>query len=110
MDGFAPLNDYSATVIGMIRDEIDFRELLSGDIIYTGSVAGIPAYSRSNNNHYEVLEASGANLGDPGVLVHETQSSVTGLPDGASAGVMSTAPLPARFLWAAPTEPCSDSR
>ena len=26
---FAPLNDYTATVIGMIRDDIDFRLLLS---------------------------------------------------------------------------------
>ncbi len=90
MDSFAPLNDYSATVIGMVRDNVDFRELLSGDIIYTGSVPGIPAYSRSNNNHYEVLEASGANLGDPSVLVRGTQSTVTGLPAEASAGVMST--------------------
>ena len=31
---FVPLNDYSATVIGIIRDERDFREILSGDILY----------------------------------------------------------------------------
>ena len=90
MDSFAPLNDYSATVIGIIRDEVDFREVLSGDIIYTGSLPGIPGYSRGNNNHYEFLEASGANLGDPSVLVRQSQSSVTGLPAAASAGVMST--------------------
>ena len=41
---FAPLNDYTATVIGMVRDDVDFRGLLSDDIVYVGS--GIsPAYS-----------------------------------------------------------------
>jgi hypothetical protein len=90
MDVFAPLNDYSATVIGIVRDDVDFREILSGDIIYTGNVPGIPGYSRSNNNHYEYLEASGANLGDDSVLVAGSQSAVTGLPPAASAGVMST--------------------
>jgi hypothetical protein len=89
-DSFAPLNDYSATVIGVVRDEIDFRQLLSADILYRGEIAGIPAYSGSNNDHYEVLEASGRNLGDPDVLVRDLQSSVTNLPQSAVAGVMTT--------------------
>ncbi len=89
-DPFVPLNDYSATVIGMVREDTDFRELLSGNIIYTGNVSGIPAYSRSNNNHYQYLEASGANLGDSAVLVQGVQSSVTGIPANAVAGVMTT--------------------
>ncbi|MEP6161744.1 MAG: hypothetical protein ABJ171_15320 [Halieaceae bacterium] len=89
-DSFAPLNDYSATVVGMIRDEIDFRELLAGDLIYTGAVAGIPAYSASSNAHYEFLENSGANLGDQSVLVMNSQSAVTGIPVGGAAGVMTT--------------------
>jgi len=89
-DAFAPLNDYSATVIGIVRDELDFREILSGDIIYRGNGAGIPAYSSSNNQHYEVLESSGRNLGDPAVLVRDSQSSVTALPSTAVAGVMTT--------------------
>ena len=89
-DVFAPLNDYSATVIGIVRDELDFREILSGDIIYRGVVPGIPAYSGSNNRHYEYLESSGRNLGDSSVLVRDNQSSVTGFPTSAVAGVMST--------------------
>jgi hypothetical protein len=84
---FAPFNDYTATVIGVIRDEIDFREILSGDIIYTGS-GGLPAYSNSNNNHYEAIENQGLNLKD--VLVQQTQSSVTGLPAQATAGVITS--------------------
>jgi len=89
-DRFAPLNDYSATVIGMTRDEIDFREVLAGDIIYTGSVAGMPAYSSTDNAHYEFLESSGANLSDPSVLVMNSQSAVTGIPTQGVAGVMTT--------------------
>lgn len=89
-DVFAPLNDYSATVVGMVRDELDFRDILSADILYTGNVPGIPAYGISDNNHYEFLENSGANLGDPGVLVRDSQSSVTGLPVEAVAGVTTT--------------------
>ncbi len=85
---FVPLNDYIATIIGMVRDEVDFREILSGDIIYVGSGSGIPPYSNSNNAHYEALEAQGANLKD--VLVQRTQSSVTGLPSDATAGVLTT--------------------
>jgi len=97
---FTPLNDYSATVIGLIRDGGDFRQILHGDIIYRGDPAlGIAAYSNSNNNHYEQLEALGptvGNLADPNILEGSitqpgiTQSSVTGLASGATAGVMTT--------------------
>lgn len=88
-DVFAPLNDYTATVIGMVRDNVDFRLVLSGDVLYTAaSTNGVPAYSVSNNNHYETLERTGADLST--VLVASTQSSVTGLPAEATAGVMTT--------------------
>ena len=89
-DVFAPLNDYSATVVGIVRDEIDFRQLLSADILYRGNVAGIPPYRMDDNDHYEFLESSGANLGDPAVLVQDLQSSVTSLPAEAVAGVMTS--------------------
>ena len=89
-DSFAPLNDYSATVIGMVRDNTDFREILAGDVIYTGNVSGIPAYSGSDNDHFTFLESSGANLGDANVLQQQLQSSVTGLPTEAVAGVLTT--------------------
>ena len=39
---FVPLNDYIATVIGMIRDDIPFNELLSRDIIYVGRDGNVP--------------------------------------------------------------------
>jgi hypothetical protein len=86
---FAPLNDYTATVIGMIRDEVDFREVLSGDILYVGG-AGLPAYSTTNNNLYEQLEDSDADLSLPSVLKKSEQSLESGLPVSATAGVMTT--------------------
>ncbi len=88
---FTPLNDYTATVIGIIRDDIDFREVLSGDIIYTGNIN--TPYSNSNNDHYQALEALGpvaGNLADPNILQRKTQSAVTHLDASATAGVMTT--------------------
>ncbi len=89
-DAFAPLNDYSATVIGAVRDELDFRQILSADIIYVGSLGNLPAYSVNNNDHYAALESAGANLGDPQVLTRRAQSNVTGLAAEAVAGVMTS--------------------
>ena len=85
---FVPLNDYIATIIGIVRDEVDFREILSGDILYVGSGAGIPAYSNTSNAHYEALEQQGADLKQ--VLQPTSQSARTGVPSGATAGVMTT--------------------
>jgi len=93
---FVPLNDYTATVIGIIRDDIDFRQVLSGDIIYTGNASGIPGYSNTNNNHYEQLEQLGPVLGDlsdNSILTNQVQSTVTGLPANATAGIMTTQPV-----------------
>ncbi len=86
---FAPLNDYSATVIGMVRDDIDFRQILSADLIYVGDNSlALPAYSNTNNDHYEAMEKNGVNLANG--LVQKAQSSVTGLTANATAGVIST--------------------
>lgn len=91
---FVPLNDYSATVIGMIRDGVDFRKILYGDIIYTGNNS--PAYADNNNAHYEALENLGpvaGDLSDNTILIADTQSNVTGIgkADSSSvAGVITT--------------------
>ncbi len=87
-DVFAALNDYSATVIGMARDDVDFREILSGNILYLAPNAGVPAYSGSNNRHYEELEQRGIDLAS--ALVRSDQSSLTGVPAEATAGVITT--------------------
>ena len=85
----APLNDYVATVIGMVRDDVPFDHVLYDDILYVGSgVPGVPAYSPANNDHYAALESQGVSLKD--TLVRTTQSSLNGLPPGATAGVMTS--------------------
>lgn len=88
---FTPLNDYTATVIGMVRDEIPFNQVLSANILYVGSgISGLPAYSMSNNSHYEFLENQDVDLGNPSNLVGFAQSDVTDLPPGATAGVLTS--------------------
>ncbi|MGP4845796.1 hypothetical protein ACTXGQ_16790 [Marinobacter sp. 1Y8] len=89
MSSFVPLNDYTATVIGAVLDNRDFRTILYGDYLYTGaSGLGLPSYSNGNNAHYEQLEDSGVSLKDN--LQYVTQSAVTGLPPEATAGIMTS--------------------
>lgn len=86
---FVPLNDYIATVVGMIRDGVPFNTVLSADILYVGAPGlGLPPYSNSNNDHYAELEARGLDMMTG--LQPTTQSSLTGLPPGATAGIMTT--------------------
>jgi hypothetical protein len=94
---FTPLNDYTATVIGLVRDDADFRRVLYDDVIYRGANGLVTAYSDSDNNHYEALEALGPVAGDlsnNSILIADTQSNVTavGLANGAAAtaGVMTS--------------------
>lgn len=97
----APLNDYSATMIGMIRDDIPFDQALYGDIIYTGKDGllgtggvAIPAYSKVDNLHYGALETGLFDL--KANLVQKPQSTLTGIRD--TAGVMTTRGFGAEFL------------
>lgn len=86
---FVPLNDYIATVIGMVRDDVPFNELLSRDITYIGRAGVVPTGpSANNNNHYAQLEANNINLRDD--LVAAAQSSINGIPSSATAGVMTS--------------------
>jgi hypothetical protein len=86
---FAPLNDYTATVIGMVHDNVPFNTLLSADILYIAdSGANVPAYSPANNDLYQALDNDAADLSVH--LVKTTQSAVTGLPTAATAGVLTT--------------------
>jgi len=73
------LNDAAATMIGMVRDDVPFDQALYGDILY---IPGTGGYSASNNNSYEALDRSHADLSNLSVLQASTQSAhspVTGL-------------------------------
>jgi hypothetical protein len=88
---FVPLNDYIATVIGMVRDDVDFSTLLSADLTYVGRsgiVAAAPA--ANNNNHFEQLEANNVDLSSTTDFVPVAQSSILGIPSAATAGVMTS--------------------
>ncbi len=87
---FAPLNDYTATVIGIIRDNTDFREILSGDILYTGNTAGLTPYSRTDNKHYKEMEDRGVDLQADLVATTQTSPATLNLPVGTAAGVLTT--------------------
>ncbi len=96
---FVPLNDYTATFIGLVRDNEDLRKLLYEDVIYLGNPGlGLPAYANSNNNHYQTLETQGHNLRTQ--LVRRTQSEVTGLPAAATAGVLTSRAAAKAFFYA----------
>ncbi len=94
---FAPLNDYTATVMGLVRDGADFREVLWEDVLYTSNAPGLPAYSTSDNAHYQALEAADASIKD--TLVRRSQSAVTGLPAEATAGVMTSRAAAKAFFY-----------
>jgi hypothetical protein len=86
---FAPLNDYTATVICMVRDDLPFNEVLSADVLYVGSAGlGLPAVSAASNDHYAQMESRGINLLTG--LRRTTQSGVYGTPPAATAGVMTS--------------------
>ncbi|MBV9345612.1 MAG: hypothetical protein JO341_13750 [Gammaproteobacteria bacterium] len=85
---FAPFNDYAATVIGMVRDDIAFNTALSDDILYTVNAGGLPAPSPANNNHYAAAESNGVDL--QSALTRTTQSATYGLPVEATAGLITT--------------------
>jgi hypothetical protein len=84
---FAPFNDYAATVIGMVRDDVPFNTALSADILYV--VNGVsPAASIGDNNHYAAAEANGVDL--LANLKQTSQSAAYGTPSAATAGLITT--------------------
>jgi len=86
---FVPLNDYTATVIGMVRDDVPFNTVLSANILYTGGPGlGLPTYSMTSNAHYDALDSQGTDL--KANLVQTTQTAATDLPAQAVAGVLTT--------------------
>jgi len=86
---FVPLNDYTATVVGMVRDNVAFNTLLSADLVYIAdSASGVPAYSPTNNDMYQTMDDNNVDL--KAHLVSSTQSALSGIPSTATAGIMTT--------------------
>jgi hypothetical protein len=93
---FAPLNDYAATVIGMVRDDVPFNTALSADLLYTVNAPGLPAPSNASNAHYATAEANGVDLST--ALKATTQSATYGTPTAATAGLLTTYAAEAAFF------------
>lgn len=97
-DVFEPLNDYSATVIGLVRDDVDFRQLLQTDVLYVGADSlGLPPYQSNNNEHYLALERQAVDLGQ--YLQPRAQTALNGLPADATAGVMTSRAAAKAFFY-----------
>jgi hypothetical protein len=84
---FVPLNDYIATVVGMIRDDVPFNTLFSHNLLYVGP-GTLPPYSSFNNDHYRLMEEQSIDMMTG--LQQTSQSAMTGLPQNAVAGVWTT--------------------
>ena len=109
---FVPLNDYTATVIGMIRDDdLPFTDVLTADIVYIGIPEGaetIADYAQDNNQHYQDIDAlledenSDFTMSDATDLVRAQQSTQPGaiLPATKTAGVMTTRAAAEAFFFA----------
>ena len=93
---FAPLNDYVATVVGMVRDNVPFNTLLSADILYVADSTVSSTYSPANNAMYQAMDDNDVDL--QAHLVKTTQSAVTGVPAAATAGVLTTRAAAAAFF------------
>jgi hypothetical protein len=90
---YADLNDYTATVIGIVRDDLPFTQVLTEDLVYVGAPGVVPTdYSQVDNRHYQELEQNLIDLSDPALLVARTQSGLPGsqLAPGETAGVLTT--------------------
>jgi hypothetical protein len=88
---FVPLNDYMTLVMGMVRDNIPFNQILSGNLLYIGPGAVTPAPAATSNAHFEALEQR---MREPGFnqseLIPTTQTAVYGTPEAATAGAITT--------------------
>jgi hypothetical protein len=90
---FADLNDYTATVIGMIRDGIPFDQVLTADLVYVAAPGLVPTpYQQTSNQHYVEIQSMGVDLSDPAQLVGVPQSTLPGSQIGSAdaAGVVTT--------------------
>jgi hypothetical protein len=87
---FVPLNDYVTLVMGMVRDNVPFDQILSANMLYVAPGVSPPP-SPTSNAHFEALEAR---MREPGFNQSElqptTQTAIYGTPGTATAGAITT--------------------
>jgi len=80
LDGTNVLNDLTATIVGLVRDEKDYRAILHDDVLYVPTNA---QYAANNNTVYETLYnnvKNGAPLGSGLTAATQSGAGGTGLP------------------------------
>ena len=99
---YRDLNDSTATVMGFVRDNRPFNEILSADIVYIGSAAATDeAYSVTDNDHYVDLQNRRRDFSDTSVLISSSQSALNNqLGAGQTAGILTTRGYAEAFLVA----------
>jgi hypothetical protein len=89
-NAFVPLNDYVTLVMGMVRDDVPFNQILTANMLYTAPTV-TPAPSPTSNAHFEALEQR---MREPtfnqSQLAQTTQTAIYGTPDAATAGAITT--------------------
>lgn len=89
-NAFVPLNDYVALVMGMVRDNVPFNQILTANMLYVAPGVS-PAASPTSNAHFEALETR---MREPGFNQSElsptTQTAIYGTPAAATAGAITT--------------------
>lgn len=99
-----PFNDFAAAFIGVTRDDVDARQLLTGNFYYAANATRVPAGVTipsdvgpdlvASNRHYAALESNNLNLGDilerrdTQMLVINNANAVLANPD--PAGVLTS--------------------
>ncbi|MCB0422799.1 MAG: hypothetical protein KDD61_17495 [Bdellovibrionales bacterium] len=95
----APLSDFSATIIGVVRDEISAQQLLTGNFTYQGDPKKAAVVSNtfedivSSNRHYEALSEGRFDLSR--VLVQKSPQLISNgsggaIPNPNPAGLLTT--------------------
>ena len=76
------LNDYTATIVGMIANEEDYRTILHEDVVYIPAAGLNLPYSPNDNISYSTLEEQVIQGQVPlaASLTRSTQTAVTGFP------------------------------
>jgi len=79
-----------ALVMGMVRDDVPFNQILTGDLLYVAPGVSPPA-SATSNDHFAALEQR---MRQPAFnqseLQQTTQSGIYGTPSAATAGAITT--------------------
>ena len=84
---FAPLNDYTATVIGMVRDDVPFNTAAVGRHPLYGRAASVARpYSPTNNDHYAAAERPERRTCSAALRAAHAVARVYGMPAAATAG------------------------